>query len=170
MVFLHGLTYEHGFKPWDFKDTNLWLNNHKDEAELRQYCSSPAENSWLWGRSVTHFQWYQLHPIHVIILKPFDTAECQNRTSQAGYWIVSAGLESKPKNCWDFKTHSKEEWRQSHPTCICCSQQEKTEKGTEDTPAPRDKTWGSPTPPQHIMKDPAEPAWELLPTGVTTPD
>lgn len=82
---------------------------------------------------------------------------------------MSAELESKSKNCWDFKIPSKEEWRQPHPTWICCSQQEKPEKDTEDTPAPRDKTWGSSTPPQHGMKDPAKPAGELLPAGVVTP-
>lgn len=36
----------------------------------------------------------------------------------------------------------KEEWRQSHPIWICCSQQEKPEKDSEDTPVPKDKIWG----------------------------
>lgn len=115
---------------------------------------------------MTHFRWYQFHPIHVFILKPFDTAECQNRTSQAGYCIVSAELESKSKNCWDFKIPPKEEWRQPHPTWICCSQQEKPEKGTEDTPA-RDTTWGSPTPPQ--QEGPSRTCMGASSSSVVTP-
>lgn len=55
---------------------------------------------------------------------------------------MSAELESKSKNSWDFKMSSKEEWRQSHPAWICCSQQEKPEKGTEGTPAPKRQDLG----------------------------
>lgn len=142
MVCIHGLTYEQSFKTQILKTqisdpvTTRIRQNFDNTAHPQQ------SNSWLWGRSVTHFQWYQFHSIHLFILKLFDTIECQNRTSAAGNCIVSAELESKSKNCWDFQMPSKEEWRQSHPTWICCSQQEKPERGTKDTPAPGDKIWG----------------------------
>lgn len=122
-------------------------------------------SSWLWGRSVTHFQWYQFHPIHLFILKPFETAEYQNRTSQAGYCSVSAELESKSKNWWDFKMPSKEK-RHSLIQAGFAAASRKNRRRVERILQPQQTRPGdSSTPPQHGMKDPAEPARELLPPG-----
>lgn len=58
---------------------------------------------------------------------------------------------------------------QSHPTWICCSQQEKPEKGKRRLQPQETRSGASSTPPQHGVKDPAELAEELFPAGVVTP-
>lgn len=78
---------------------------------------------------------------------------------------MSAELESKSKNWWDFKMPFKEK-RHSLIQPGFAAASRKNQRRVERILQPQQtRPGGSSTPPQHGMKDPAEPARELLPPG-----